>query len=288
MAVRIKGSSKRFTPSKNEARKVMVNGTEYDLSNISELSAKSEGSEMSTLTIENNVVRQGAGVDTRSVYEKAHSKASGRFTVTIPFPEDDAHAEIVAKVSNKIEEVSRSRLQKFVTDYRIAADREQLIRSEAYRRAKRDATYDREMSEEERDRKIGDLMPKRKAAGRFDLQVRMSVKDSRYDRVNSTAWRDTDVGRVGTYNQYGVGTVPLTNKAQVNAAVKISEEMASIILPAVAGKTDIDEIWNALSEAVDKLKVSNGYDPNATIGYTPEEEAEIDRIKLEMISRLGG
>lgn len=288
MSIRIRGSSRRFVPASSNARKVVALGKEYDLSNISALSAQAEGEEMSTLTITNNVVRQGSGVDTRSVYEKAHSKSSNRFTVTIPFPESDEYAEIVQKVSDKLEVVSRSRLQKFITDYRIAADRDQLIRSEAYRRAKRDATYDREMDEKERDKLIGDLMPKKKSAGKFDLQVRMSIKDKRYDRLNSTAWRETEVGRVGTYNQYGVGTVPLTNKAQLNAAIKISEEMAAIILPAVAGITDLKTIWQNLSVAVDKLAVSEGYDPEATIGYTPEEEKKIDSLKLEMLDRLGG
>lgn len=288
MAMRVRGKSRNFQVSATGSRKVTIGDKEYDLSNITKLATAASGDQdQSTLTITNYVNRQGAAQDQRTVFEKAHATGSNRFTVTLPFSESDQDMlSSVQVVSDKLEEVFRSYLQKFSKDYRIEADRENLVRSEAYRRAKRDLTYDREMTEAERDRLIGDLMPKKRNAGRFDLQIRMSVKDPKFDKVSSTAWRDTEVGRVGTYNAFGVGSLPLTNKIQVDAAVKISELVAGVIIPVVAGKTDLKVIWTELAKAVDVLKVQPGYDPNATAGYSKDEEAKIERIKLEMIARL--
>lgn len=283
----ISNNSTRNQMPVNSDREYTIGETTYDLGNISALSDSVEGKGYSTVTFENAVNREGATKDERSAWEKAHSSSSGRATVTIPV--DIKNADMAAKakyVSEHLEDFCRKTMSQFIEKHGITRDREQMIRSEAYRRAKAEATYDREYTEQERDAKIGDLMPKKRHAGRFKLGIRVSVRDQQYDKPNSPAWRDTEVGRAGVYNQWGTTTVPLNSNAMVAAAEIISKDVANVIIPAVSGITDLTTIWNNLYEACSKLKA-----PDVKVvsyEFTPEEEAEIEDIKLQMIARLGG
>jgi hypothetical protein len=286
--VKIVSNKATINPAQvNSDREYTIGDKKYDLGNISALSDAAEGKGYSTVTLENAVNREGAAKDERSAWEKAHSSSNGRATVTIPVDIRNEDMRNKAQfVSDHMEDFCRKTMSKFIEKHGITRDRDQMIRSEAYRRAKQEATYDREFTEQERDARIGDLMPKKKHAGRFKLGVRVSVRDTQYDKPNSPAWRDTEVGRAGVYNQWGTTTVPLTSSAMVAAAEIISKEVASVIIPAVSGVTDLTTIWNNLYEACSNLKA-----PDVKVvhyEFSEEEEKKIEEIKLEMISRLGG
>lgn len=283
----ISSKSKESSAMVNSDRTLVLDGQTYELGNISALSASAEGKEYSTVTFENAVNREGATKDDRSAWDKAHSTSSGRATFTIPVNLKDAEMVSYAKfVSDYMEDFCRKTMSQFIQKHGITRDRDQMIRSEAYRRAKNEATYDREFTEAERDQRIGHLMPKKRHAGRFKLGIRVSVKDRTYDKPNSPAWRDTEVGRAGVYNQWGTTTVPLTGNALVSAAEIISESVAKVLIPAVAGKTDLKTIWKDLYDACQSLKIPDV--AVETYEFTEAEESKIEEIKLQMMEGLGG